>query len=96
MLNVEFIWTNDCQISFNKLKNALTTSLIIAVPDWNLPFEIMCDASDFAVGTVLGQIEGENRPVVLYYASKTLNDAQKNYATIENEPLAMVFCSRKV
>ena len=59
-------------------------------PNWSLPFELMCDASDYAVGTVLGQKE-DGKPYVVYYASKTLNDAQKNYTTIENELLAVVF-----
>ena len=55
MLITEFVWTKDCENSFNKLKTALISSPILAVPNWNLPFEIMCDASDFAVGAVLGQ-----------------------------------------
>ena len=94
MLNTEFIWTKDCENSFNKLKTALISSPILAVPDWNLPFEIMCDASDFAVGAVLGQ-KNEKSSVVLYYASKTLNDAQKNYTTTEKEMLAVVFALEK-
>ncbi|GJY97053.1 reverse transcriptase domain-containing protein [Tanacetum coccineum] len=50
----------------------------------------MCDASDFAVGAVLGQrIDGKFKPI--YYASKTLNNAQEHYTTIEKELLAVVF-----
>jgi hypothetical protein len=59
-------------------------------PDWSLPFKIMCDASDFTVGAVLGQRVGK-LPHVIYYASKTLMDAQVNYTTTEKELLAMVF-----
>jgi hypothetical protein len=63
-------------------------------PDWNLPFEIMCDASDYAVGAVLGQRK-ERKVHTIYYASKTLNDAQVNYATTEKELLAVVFTFEK-
>ncbi|GJX49194.1 reverse transcriptase domain-containing protein [Tanacetum coccineum] len=55
-----------------------------------MPFELMCDANDFAVGAVLGQrINGKFNPI--YYASKTLNDAQAHYTTTEKELLAVVF-----
>ena len=50
--------------------------------DWNLPFELMCDASDYAIGLVLGQ-KRERTLQVIYYARWTLNDAQLNYATTE-------------
>ena len=54
----------------------------------------MCDASDLAIGAVLGQRE-EGKPYVVYYASKTLNEAQRNYTTIEKELLAMVYALDK-
>ena len=63
-------------------------------PDWSLPFEIMCDASNYAVGAVLGQ-RRERKPFVVYYASKTLNNAQMNYSTTEKELLAIVFALDK-
>ncbi|XP_019054947.1 PREDICTED: uncharacterized protein LOC109115410 [Nelumbo nucifera] len=63
-------------------------------PDWNVPFEIMCDASDHVVGAVLGQRIGKASHAI-YYASKTLNDAQKNYSTTEKELLAVVFALEK-
>ncbi|GKC47757.1 reverse transcriptase domain-containing protein [Tanacetum coccineum] len=76
--------------AFNILKEKLTTAPIIISPDWNVPFELMCDASDFAVGAVLGQrIDGKFKPI--YYASKTLNNAQEHYTTTEKELLAVVF-----
>ncbi|KAK1649427.1 hypothetical protein QYE76_067232 [Lolium multiflorum] len=74
------------------LKKALTT--IVEPPDWNLPFEIMCDASDFAVGAVLGQ-RVDKKLNVIHYASKTLDAAQRNYATTEKELLAVVFACDK-
>jgi hypothetical protein len=63
-------------------------------PDWNLPFEIMCDTSDYAVETVLAQRK-EGKVHAIYYASRTLNDAQVNYATTEKELLAVVFTFEK-
>ena len=63
-------------------------------PDWNLPFEIMCDASDYAVGAVLGQRK-EGKVNAIYYTSKTLNEVQVNYATTEKELLAVVFAFEK-
>jgi hypothetical protein len=57
-------------------------------------FKIICDASDYAVRAVLGQ-RAEKLPHVIYYASKTLNDAQLNYSTIEKELLAVVFALDK-
>ena len=63
-------------------------------PDWNLPFEIMCDASDYAIGAVLGQRK-EGKVNAIYYPSKTLNEAQVNYATMEKELLAVVFAFEK-
>ncbi|RVW71883.1 Retrovirus-related Pol polyprotein from transposon 17.6 [Vitis vinifera] len=60
---------------------------IVRAPNWQLPFEVMCDASDFAIGAVLGQRE-DGKPYVIYYASKTLNEAQRNYTTTEKELLA--------
>ena len=57
---------------------------IVQPPDWNLPFEIMCDASDCAVGAVLGQ-RVDKKLNVIHYASKTLDAAQRNYATTEKE-----------
>jgi hypothetical protein len=53
--DVPFSFNYDCIESFNILKNALLSAPIIQPPNWNLPFEIICDASDYAVGAVLGQ-----------------------------------------
>jgi hypothetical protein len=50
-----FEWTEHCEEAFVKLKNLFTFAPVIQPPDWSLPFEIMCDASDYAVGAVLGQ-----------------------------------------
>ncbi|GJW38531.1 reverse transcriptase domain-containing protein [Tanacetum coccineum] len=90
MKDAKFDFSDDCKKAFNILKEKLTTAPIIILPDWNVPFELMCDASDFAVGAVLGQrIDGKFKPI--YYASKTLNNAQEHYTTTEKELLAVVF-----
>ncbi|WJZ97357.1 hypothetical protein VitviT2T_015966 [Vitis vinifera] len=88
--DAKFVWDEKCQKSFEELKQFLTTAPIVRAPNWKLPFEVMCDASDLAMGVVLGQRE-DGRPYVIYYASKTLNEAQRNYTTTENELLAVVF-----
>lgn len=92
--DVPFLWTEECEAAFVKLKERLTSSPIVQPPDWTLPFELMCDASDYAVGAVLGQRRGKE-PFVIHYASKTLNDAQLNYSTTEKEFLAVVFALDK-
>ncbi|KAL6332918.1 hypothetical protein AAG906_019923 [Vitis piasezkii] len=89
-----FIWDERCQKSFDQLKQFLTTTPIVRAHNWQLPFEVMCDASDFAIGAVLGQRE-DGKPYVIYYASKTLNEAQRNYITTEKELLAVVFALDK-
>ncbi|KAJ9541977.1 hypothetical protein OSB04_028483 [Centaurea solstitialis] len=90
----EFIFDENCKKAFKTLKEALVTAPVVTTPDWSQPFEIMCDASDWAVGAVLGQKKGKIfHPI--YYASKTLNDAQINYTTTEKELLAVVFAFEK-
>ena len=89
-----FVWSDACEGAFDTLKRSLTTPPIVQPPDWSLPFELMCDASDYAVGAVLGQRRGKD-PYVVYYASKTLNEAQMNYTTTEKEMLAVVFALDK-
>ncbi|CAN6566316.1 unnamed protein product [Malus baccata var. baccata] len=92
--DVAFDFNEECEKAFNHLKEMLTSAPIIVPPDWSLPFELMCDASDYALGAVLGQRK-EKRPHVIYYASRTLNDAQLNYSTTEKELLAVVFALDK-
>ncbi|GJV62915.1 reverse transcriptase domain-containing protein [Tanacetum coccineum] len=86
MKDAKFDFFDDYKKAFKILKEKLTTAPIIISPDWNVPFELMCDASDFVVGAVLGQrIDGKFKPI--YYASKTLNNAQEHYTTTEKEVL---------
>ena len=78
--DAKFIWDANCQKSFEVLKAYLTTAPIVRAPNWQLPFEVTCDASDMAIGAVLGQREG-GKPYVVYYVSKTLKEAYRNYTT---------------
>ena len=80
--------------AFETLKKALISAPIIQPPDLKLPFEIMCDASDYAVGAVLGQTKDKKHHAITY-ASKTLIGAQLNYATTKKELLAVVFAIDK-
>ena len=63
--DAEFIWTKACQEAVKRLKLLLTTAPIVRPPYWSLPFELMCDASDYAVGVILGQREDGKPYVVL-------------------------------
>src|SRR3954470_11852815 len=69
--DVPFVFDDDCLEAFETLKKALISAPIVQPPDWNLPFEIMVDASDYVVGDVLGQ-RVDKKPNVIHYASKTL------------------------
>ena len=73
--DIHFVFDDDCLEAFKTLKKALISAPIIQQPDWNLPFEIMCDASDYVVGVVLGQ-RVDKKLNVIHYASKTLDGAQ--------------------
>ncbi|GJU98558.1 reverse transcriptase domain-containing protein [Tanacetum coccineum] len=89
-----FFFSKECIESFNTLKKKLTEAPILVAPDWDLPFEIMCDASDFAVGAVLGQRKTKHfQPI--HYASKTMTNAQAHYTTTEKELLAVVYAFKK-
>ncbi|XP_071917169.1 uncharacterized protein [Coffea arabica] len=92
--DVPFHFNDECLLAFNRLKKELVSAPIIASPDWNVSFELMCDTSDFAVGAVFGQ-KHDKRLHVIYYASKMLNEIQVNYATTEKELLAMIFALDK-
>ena len=92
--NTPFVFDRECMVAFDELKKKLSSAPIIAPPSWDLPFELMCDASDFAVGAVLGQRK-DKLVHVIYYASKVLNENQRNYTTTEKELLAIVFAFDK-
>ena len=87
---VKFIWSDECQRSFEKLKAILVSEPVLAAPNFTKPFHMAIDASDVGVGAVLLQEnrEGIEKPVC--YFSKKLNQYQKKYSTIEKEALSLV------
>ncbi|GKD81058.1 reverse transcriptase domain-containing protein [Tanacetum coccineum] len=90
-----FFFSKECIESFNTLKRKLTEAPILIAPDWDLPFELMCDASDFAIGAVLGQRKNKHfQPI--HYASKTMTEAQAHYTTTEKELLAVVYAFENI
>nr|GEV64114.1 reverse transcriptase domain-containing protein [Tanacetum cinerariifolium] len=81
-----FMFPKDFIDDFETLKKKLTEALILVVPDCNLPFELMCDASDFVIGAVLGQCKTKHfQPI--HYPSKTMTEAQIDYTMMEKEML---------
>nr|GEW10632.1 reverse transcriptase domain-containing protein [Tanacetum cinerariifolium] len=89
-----FIFSKECVEAFQTLKRKLTEAPILIAPDWDMPFELMCDASDFTIGAVLGQRQDKHfRP--LHYASKTMTEAKSNYTTTKKEMLAVVYAFEK-
>ncbi|GKC98782.1 reverse transcriptase domain-containing protein [Tanacetum coccineum] len=89
-----FFFSKECIEAFQTLKKKLTEAPILIAPDWDLPFELMCDASDYAIGAVLGQRKTKHfQPI--HYASKTMTEAESHYATTEKEMLAVVYAFEK-
>nr|GEW77270.1 hypothetical protein [Tanacetum cinerariifolium] len=88
--NTPFVFFEDCIQAFQTLKKKLMEAPILIAPNWDLPFELMYDASDFAIGVVLGQ-RHEKHFKPIQYASKTMND----YTTTEKEMLAVVYAFEK-
>ena len=86
----KLVWTDQCKQAFNELKTQLTGPEIMAYPNDSGGYILDTDASDFAVGAVLSQIqEGQER--VVAYASRSLNKAEKNYCVTDKELLAILY-----
>jgi hypothetical protein len=92
--DVPWKWTEKEQASFEVLKSKLTTSPVLQYPDFGKPFLLTTDASGYAIGAVLSQGKvGQDLPIA--YASRTLNDAELNYSTVEKELLAIVWACKQ-
>ena len=88
--NIEWSWTEKQENSFQELKSKLVKPPVLQFPDFTQPFILTTDASAYAVGGILSQGEiGKDRPIA--FASRTLNNAEINYSTVEKELLAIVW-----
>nr|GFA48823.1 reverse transcriptase domain-containing protein [Tanacetum cinerariifolium] len=88
-------FSTKCVEAFQTLKKKMNEAPILVSPDWDLPFELMCDASDFAIGAVLRKRKA-NHFQPIHHASKTMTDAQAHYTTTEKELLAVVYAFEKL
>ena len=86
---MKFQWDESCQVAFDKLKRALTSAPILAYPDFQLPFHLYVDASQDGIGLTLGQII-KGKEVLIAYAGRDLNKAERNYSATEREALAVI------
>jgi hypothetical protein len=92
--NVPWSWTDRHRQAFNKLKEALTTAPVLAIPQFGKPYVIYADASDFAIGAVLLQDQGNGLRPCAYYSRK-LRPAEKNYSVGDKELLAIIDALRE-
>jgi hypothetical protein len=92
--DIEFLWDSQCQISFEILKEKLSTAPVLWGPDWSLPFHICIDASDITLGAILGRKE-DQLSYAIYYSSKNLSPSELNYTITEKEFLVVVHAINK-
>lgn len=92
--NAVWKWDEETQQSYDKLKELLTTAPILQQAQDDKPFYLKTDASGYAIGAVLVQGEGKDEHPI-EYASRLLNDAERNYSTTEREALAIVWAISK-
>jgi hypothetical protein len=92
--NVEFQWSDKCDVAFAGLKKLISTTPVLRGPNWKIPFHISTDASDIAIGIVLGQ-EEDKKPYAIYFISKNLSPAESNYTVTEKEFLVVTHAINK-
>lgn len=85
-----WIWKDEQQEAYDTLKEALTTAPILKQAEFDAPFTIKTDASQFAIGAALLQGEGDDEHPI-EYASRLLTQAERNYSVTEKEALAIVW-----
>ena len=91
----QFKWTEECQISFDKLKRKLVEAPILKFPNWSTKFHVHIDASGIAIGAILTQPGDDGMDYPIVYSSRKLNKAERNCSTTEREALGMVFALQK-
>ena len=92
---VEYLWTEIRQQAFEDLKKKLATAPILAPPDWSKAFHVTLDASGWCLGAILWQADKEGREHPIYYASRQMSPAEKNYTATEREALAVIYACKK-
>ena len=92
--NVDFVWTKHCQTAFETLKAKLSMVPVLRGTNWTLPFHISTDASETAIGGVLGHKE-DQQSYAIYFISKNLSHAELNYTVTEKEFLVVVHAINK-
>ena len=89
------VWVHECTVAFEELKKRLVTAPILISPCWTKPFHVYVDASNVAIGSVLSQKDDKKCDHPIYYASRQLVAAERNYSTTEREALGMVYSVQK-
>ena len=87
---VKFVWTDDCQLAFDKVKLLLQKSPVLKSPDYEKPFKLIIDSSDVGTGSVLVQEAPDGLDHPVSYFSKKFLKYQKNYSVVEKETLGLV------
>jgi hypothetical protein len=92
--DVDFVWTQQCQTTFESLKNKFLVAPVLRGPNWTLPFHISIDASNTTIGGVLVQKE-DHQSYPIYFVRKNLSRIELNYIVTENELLSVVHAINK-
>lgn len=90
----EFHWNDECQATFDTLKEKISSAPVLRGPDWKFPFHISTDASYSAIGSVLGEKE-DSVTHAIYYVSENLTPAELNYTVTKNKFLAVIYAINK-
>ena len=92
--NVDFVWTEKCDCTFQDLKNLVSTAPVLRGPNWDLPFQISSNSLETTIGAVLGQ-EEDKKPYTIYHISKNLSPAELNYIVTEKAFLVVIHVVNK-
>lgn len=93
--NAKFMWDNKCEEAFSKVKENLVQAPVLSCPNFDRPFFVQCDASDFGLGAVLLQKQDDEERVICYL-SRSLTKMERKYSVTEKECLAVLFAIEKL